>query len=318
MFSLALNTMAALFLCIGIGYFAIKRKMIKTADIDVLNSLVLNITMPCMMIAVFNIELTEKIRNIIPQMFLYGILYNLLLLIMALILVKFIKITPRIRKILITCFFITNAGFIGLPLIASVLGKEALVYATLLTIPLNFFTFTVGVYILQPEGENHISIMKILTTPSMVGIWIGLFILLSQLVWPFTFESNGTITRLPSFLSQTVNMIGAITAPLAMFIVGASLSQTNFKKVLLDGKLHIYSILKLVIAPIIGYYVFGLFVKEDFILSIIVLFIGLPTGTIVAIIAEQFKQDYVYASEVVLITTIYSLVTIPMMFIIFG
>ncbi len=317
MFILAFNTMAALFMCIAIGYFGVKKGFIKEIDIDGLNSLILNITLPSMMIAAFNIEFTPAIQKIIPEMFLYGILYNLFLLAMILIIVKFIKVKEDTKKILITGFFITNAGFIGIPLVASVLGATALLYATLLSIPLNVFTFTLGIYIMQPEGENHISIKKLLTTSSMVGIWIGLFILISQLVVPFTFETNGHITRLPSFLSQTVSMVGAITAPLAMIIVGAGLSHTNFKKVFSDYRLHIYSFLKLIVAPIIGYLIFGLFVEDKSILSIIVLFIGLPTATIVAIIAEQFKQDYVYASEIVLVTTLYSLITIPIIFKIF-
>lgn len=326
MFTLALSTMASLFLCIFVGYYAAKRNIIDENGIDKLNSVLLNITFPLMMIAIFNIELTPEIIEKGIPVFMYGLFYQFILAIIAFGFTQVFDFgTSRSEtfgfkrsKIIQFAMIFTNTGFVGLPLISAVLGAEGLLYASLLNIPFNITCFSVGVYLLQPEGKKGIDFKAIFLTPTMIGIGIGLLLLLSQAVIPGTFDVNGTQTRLPGFLTNTINMIGGITSPLAMIIVGASLVQTNFKSVLSDYRLHLFSLVKLIVAPLIVYFIGRLFIADEQILLIVTIFAGLPTATIVTILSERFGQDYVYASEVVFITTLYSIVTIPILFLLFA
>lgn len=324
MFLLALSTMASLFLCIFAGFYAAKVHIVDEQGMDKLNSLLLNITFPFMMIGIFNIELTpEIIQNGVP-VFFYGIFYQLILTIIAFAFTSVVSFGLEReetfgfdRNIVVRFAMIfTNTGFVGLPLLSAVLGSDGLVYASLLNIPFNIICFTFGVYLLQPKGENNINIKSILFTPVMVGVWIGLLLLLSQLILPGTFEVDGEIVRLPSFLTNTINMIGGITSPLAMIIVGASLKNTNFKRVFTDWKLHLFSLVKLIIAPAIVYFIMRLFIDDSEILLIVTVFAALPTATIATLLTERFGHDYVYASEIVFITTLYSLITIPLVFLI--
>lgn len=325
MFGLALSTMASLFLCIFIGFIAAKRSIIDEQGIDRLNIFLLNVTFPFMMIGIFNIELTPEIIEKGVPIFIYGIIYQMILAVIAFAFTSVFDFgVSRIdtvgfsrNQIVRFLMIFTNTGFVGLPLIGSVLGAEGLLYASLLNIPFNIMCFTFGVYLLQPDGENHISLKSIFLTPAMIGIGIGLILLLSQLVIPGTFEVDGELVRLPVFMTKTINMVGGITSPLAMIIVGASLNKTNFKKVFCDWRLHIFSVLKLLIAPVITYFVCSLFIADPQILLIVTVFAGLPSATVGTILAERFGHDYVFASEVVFITTLYSLITIPLVFLIF-
>lgn len=326
MFILALNTMLSLFLCMFIGYYAAKRNIIDELGIDKLNSLLLNITFPFMMISIFNIELSSAVLEKGIPIFLYGLFYQVVLTIIAYTFTRVINfgiereetVGFERKKIVQFAMIFTNTGFIGLPLIGSVLGSEGLLYASLLNIPFNITCFTFGVYLLQPKGESNINIKSILTTPVMVGIWIGLLLMLSQLVFPGTFEVDGEIVRLPSFLTKTINMVGGITSPLAMIIVGASLKQTNFKRVFCDWKLHLFSLVKLLIAPLLVYLTARQFITDKQILLIVTIFAAIPTATVTTLLAERYGHDYVYASEIVFITTLYSIVTIPLVFLLFG
>lgn len=324
MFLLALSTMASLFLCIFVGFYAAKRNIVDEQGIDKLNSFLLNVTFPFMMISIFNIELTpEIIQNGIP-VFFYGVFYQFILALIAFAFTSVVNFgvereeTFGFNRNVVARFsmIFTNTGFVGLPLLSAVLGSGGLVYASLLNIPFNIICFTFGVYMLQPKGENNINVKSILFTPVMVGVWIGLLLLLSQLVLPGTFEVDGEIVRLPSFLTNTINMIGGITSPLAMIIVGASLKKTNFKRVFSDWKLHLFSLVKLIIAPAIVYFIMRLFIDDSEILLIVTVFAALPTATIATLLTERFGHDYVYASEIVFITTLYSLITIPLVFLI--
>lgn len=326
MFGLALGTMASLFLCIFIGYVAAKRGIIDEQGIDRLNILLLNVTFPFMMIGIFNIELTSEIIEKGVPIFIYGVLYQLILAIIAFVFTKFVDFgveRPETvgfdrNQIVRFLMIFTNTGFVGLPLIGAVLGADGLLYASLLNIPFNILCFTLGVYMLQPEGENHITVKSIFLTPTMIGIGIGLLLLLSQLVIPGTFEVDGEIVRLPGFITKTINMVGGITSPLAMIIVGASLKNTKFISVFSDWKLHLFSVLKLLVAPVITYLIFSLFIADQEILLIVTIFAALPSATVGTILAERFGHDYVYASQVVFITTLYSIITIPLVFLIFG
>ncbi len=316
MFYIALSTMASLFLCIIVGFIAAKQKILNEDTIDKLNVLLLNITFPFMMISIFNIELTSQILNSFIPLFLFGIIYQSLLFIFVVVFIKLVKIDKNQKQVTMFAMVFTNTGFIGIPLIASVFGSEALLYASLLNIPFNITCFSFGVYLLQPKNTNVISIKQILLKPTMVGIWIGCILMLSQLIIPGTFEVDGKIVRLPAFLTRTINMIGNITSPLAMIIVGASLAETKFKNVFTNYKLHAFAFVKSIIAPFLIYLVLKPFIINELILVIVVIFSGLPTATLATVLSEQFKHDYVYASELVFITTLYSLITIPLLLIV--
>lgn len=324
MFVLALSTMASLFLCIFIGYVAAKKNIIDEHGIDRLNVFLLNVTFPFMMMGIFNIELTPEIIEHGIPVFIYGVLYQLVLAVIAFVFTSLIDFGVERtdtfgfdrNQIVRFLMIFTNTGFVGLPLIGAVLGADGLLYASLLNIPFNIICFTFGVYMLQPEGENHITVKSIFLTPTMIGIGIGLILLLSQLVIPGTFEVDGEIVRLPGFITKTINMVGGITSPLAMIIVGASLKNTNFLGVFADWKLHLFSVLKLLVAPLIVYVLFSLFIADAQILLIVTVFAALPSATVGTILAERFGHDYVYASEVVFLTTLYSLITIPLVFLV--
>lgn len=326
MFVLALSTMASLFLCIFIGYIAAKKNIIDEHGIDRLNVFLLNVTFPFMMVAIFNIELTPEIIEKGIPVFMYGVFYQFLLAIIAFGFTKVVNFgverpetvgfdRNQVAKFLM---IFTNTGFVGLPLVGAVLGADGLLYATLLNIPFNILCFSFGIYLLQPQGENHISIKSIFLTPTMIGIGIGLVLLLSQLVIPGTFEVDGEIVRLPGFITKTINMVGGITSPLAMIIVGASLKKTNFIRVFSDWRLHVFSFVKLIIAPIITYLICSLFINDPQILLIVTVFAALPSATVGTILAERFGHDYVFASEVVFISTLYALITVPLVFLIFS
>ncbi len=315
MFAVALNSMLSLFLCMIVGFLGIRFKFLKKEMIPIFNNFLLNITFPAMMISILNIQLTNDILKITPSALALGLLYNIILWIIAIILIKIFRISKDKRSILTFSFIFTNVGFIGFPLIESVFGQQGLVYLSMFNIVFNILAFTFGVYILQENSNEKQSLKKILTTPIMISMWIGLILLFSQIPFPHVFVSEDLgATRLPYFISKALSMIGDITSPLAMIIVGATLAETNIKKVLLDIRLHTFSLFKLILAPLIVYFILRPFVNNDTLLTITVVLSGLPTATLSVILAEEFKLDYVLVSEIVFITTLYSVIITPLLF----
>lgn len=316
MFVTSLTTMITLFLCILVGLLAAKQKIITPNNLPILNNLLLKITMPIMMVTALNIPLTDDILISAPLTILFSFIYNGLLWGLAILFTKLLKVHADLQKIWIFSFIFSNVSFIGFPLVGSIFGADGLVYVTMVNVAFNILVFSLGIFIISPKGSSKLSLKSIFTTPAMIGIEIGLILLFSQLVLPFTFTDGTTTTRLPLFISSTLQMIGNMTPPLAMIIVGVSLSETNLKKVILDKRLHIMSILKLLVAPLIIYVVTSFLINDPIIIGICTIMSGLPTATLGVILSQEYKQDYIYASEIFFITTIYSMITIPILFLI--
>ncbi len=307
MFTLALTTMLSLFLCIGVGFFAAKKNIIDDQSLEHLNKFLINITLPFMMISILNINLTKEILETMPLAIFSGFLYNFILFISAITFVKLLRIDFKKKDIIIFSLIFTNIGFIGIPLIGNVLGQEGLLFTALLNIPFNILTFTLGVIILDPSEHKKINIKKIITQPAIIGIIIGLILLLSQV---FT----GFHSIVPNFLSDTIRAIGSITSPLAMIIVGVSLVDVNFKNLFLNFKLQIITIINLIIAPTIVYIILSLLLDNQTAIRICTIVAALPSATVLVSLAEVFKIDYKYASEVVFSSTLYSIITLPILF----
>lgn len=112
-------------------------------------------------------------------------------------------------------------------------------------------------------------------------------------------------------------MIGGLTSPLSMMIIGASLAVINFKELIKDKQLISFSILKLIVIPLISVGVITMFIQNEMIAGITVLMMAMPVGSMPAILAQEYGGDYELTSKGVALTTILSVVTIPVVFYIF-
>ncbi len=307
MFTLALTTMLSLFLCIGVGFYSAKKNIINDQSLEHLNKFLINVTLPFMMINILNIDLTKEILQTMPLAIFSGFLYNFILFISAIFFVKLLKINLEKKDIVIFSLIFTNIGFIGIPLIATVLGQQELLFTAILNIPFNILTFTLGVIILDPSEHKKVDIKKIITQPAIIGIIIGLGLLLSQV-----FTNNHSI--LPDFLTNTIRAIGNITSPLAMIIVGVSLVDVKFKELFLNFKLQILTIINLIVAPTIVYITLSILLDNEMAIKICTIVSALPSATVLVALAESFNIDYKYSSEIVFSSTLYSIITLPIFF----
>ncbi len=307
MFTLALTTMLSLFLCIGVGFVAAKKNVINDQSLEHLNNFLLYIALPFMMINILNINLTKEILEMMPIAIFSGFLYNFILFFIAVLFVKLLKVDLEKRDILIFSLIFTNLGFIGIPLIGTVLGQESLMFTTLLNIPFNILTFTLGVIILDPSEHKEINVKKILMHPAIVGITIGLLLLGAQFFTNFQ-------SIVPDFLATSIKSIGNMTSPLAMIIVGVSLVDVKFKELFLNIKIQIISIVNLIVAPAIVYITLSILLDNQIAINVCTVVSALPSATMLVPLAESFGIDYKYSSELVFSSTLYSIITLPIIF----
>ncbi len=299
MFNIALNSMLALFSCLLIGLIGTRRKVFNEQMVDGFNKLLLTITVPAMFINAMNIEIENDLLKNGVVAFIAGFIYHILALIVAYVLAKIFRININYKSLWLFGLTFANIAFLGFPLINDLYGSEGIFYCSLFNISFSVFVFTLGVFLMNSGNNTKISIKSVLFNPPLIGVAIGIIIL----VLPF---------NLPIFLDKTVSMLGAITPPLSMIIVGSTLAYTKLTTMFKAKILYGFSLVKLVIIPVIVYLLANAFIDNEMLVVMITVLSGTPSAALTTILAHKYNQDSVLASEMVFITTMISVITLPL------
>lgn len=198
----------------------------------------------------------------------------------------------------------SNAGFIGIPLVTATVGGDAVFYIAFFVAILNILQWVYGVAVITEKK------MKItgstLVHPLILGTVLGLVLF-------FT----GLGAKLPTVVMSTLSGISALNAPLAMLIMGVYLAQADMKSLWTDKHLYILSFVRLVLIPLLtvlllwGMHLLIPALNSTIVLALLIAAIA-PVGANVAVYAQLHNKDYVYASKTVVISTLLSLVSMPL------
>ena len=193
-----------------------------------------------------------------------------------------------------------NNGFVGFPLVAAVYGENAVFFASLSNIPFNLLLYTVGVMLLQKGDKNtKFSIKSVINVP-IVATLIAVVI--------FAFE-----IPMPKLVDDVADTVSAATVPLSMMCVGLSLGSVSLKEALLQPRLYGISLVRLIICPLTVWLVLRMFITNPVILGTIVLLAACPSAIICTILGIQYGRDGVESSEAIFISTMLSMITIPLL-----
>jgi predicted permease len=192
----------------------------------------------------------------------------------------------------------SNCGFIGIPLVDGFFGSEGVFYITAYITIFNLVVWTHGMITVSGKSDRK-SIIKAILSPSVIATVIGFIFFIFRLMLP------DTIYKACSYMAE-------LNTPLAMIVAGSTIAQTNFLKLL--GKIRIYYIafLRLLLVPIVMLFLFSFFDISSTVLLTSVLAAACPTGATVSLFAIRYGKNYLYASEMFAVTTVLSLLTIPL------
>lgn len=305
------NQLIELFIIICLGYLMFKIGILNEAVDKHINSLVVNVTMPCLIIsAVLSIDSASRPSgSTITSLFLVSIGFFLVMPVIAFILVKImlktIHIVPKRQGIYMFMFIFSNVGFMGIPILRAAFGSQADVavfFAAVLNIFFNLAVFTYGVIMIGYGDKAETSFkLKSLLSPGILSSVIGLIIYLFDFHFPASLEA----------VDHTITTIGDLTPPLAMILVGSTLASIPLKEVFNEWRIYVYAVLKQVLFPIAFYPVYRLIMKDDLLFHVMFIELLMPVANIALILCTQYDLDKKFASKVIFISTIMSLVSIP-------
>lgn len=193
----------------------------------------------------------------------------------------------------------SNAGFMGIPLIASVIGQEAVYYAAAFVAVLNILQWTYGVYLITGD-KSAVSVRKILFNPVIISFFIGVILFFLPV-------------KLPVFISEILGTLSQMNAPIAMLTVGFYLAQVSFKELFTDRHGYGVCAVRLLIIPLLTAILLAILPVGDDTLKLTVLILAAaPVGSNVAVYAQIHGGDHKKAVRSVVLSTLMCVVTMPL------
>ena len=204
------------------------------------------------------------------------------------------------------CVGVMNNLLIGLPILQSLYGPTAVLIAGLTSIPFNLTLYTYGVWRLSAEKRSGGALrLKDIFSPSVLATLAALVFFLFSLPVP------GAVSRLMSACA-------GVTMPLSMVVIGVTMGSENLTAALRDRRVYAIALFRLVLAPLVTFLLLRLLTDNALLLKSCVVIAGCPTGIVVPILSLQYGHDASLPSNCVIVTTLLSLVTLPILLLLLG
>lgn len=298
----------------AVGYLMYRCGKISQEGSKALGNLLIYLSLPCVIINSFLVERTpERITG-----FFVSALMAALVLALSMALSRLILGRHAIDNF---SGSFANPGFFGVPLIAASIGSGGVFYIAAFIAFLNLLQWTYGVSLLENSdaqgllpkaGERKKSGganlgrqaaalgLRLIKAPFMVAILIGAFFFL-------------TAVPMPSVVQKCVSYIAGLNTPIAMFSIGIYMAQTDILKMFRKPRLYLVSLVRMVVIPAASIAVLCLLPETMNELKLAVLIAAAcPVGSNVAVYAQLHNRDYAYAVETVVISTLLSIITLPL------
>lgn len=307
-FFAVLQRMIELFLIIVIGYGVRKANVIGTEGRGILTKLVLNISLPgTILSAVMNASSLPESKELIFIVLVAALSY--------VVLFAFAFVTPKLlgvkkEQVGIYRFMMAfgNVGFIGFPVIDAIFGAEAVFYTSVFNLPFNLLCFSVGAAFVKQSSKDAAGQKKekwdakkwrsILVTPCMIASVISVIMAFARL-------------GAPSWLASTASMLGAVTTPVALLIIGMALAEMPVKEMFSNPRIYLFSALRLLALPAVTLLIFSSFVSDPLLLGICTVISAMPVATSGTMLCMQYDSDEKLMAQGTFISTLFAIVTIP-------
>lgn len=296
---LLLQQMIILFIYMAVGFGCAKTGKLDLENSRTVSWLVINIANPALLIS----SAVNGEKGIAPDKLLEAavLAVGMFAVLMALgwIMPKLLRVSEDEAGTYKLMTIFNNIGYMGFPVIAATYGNEALLYAAIFTLPFNMLIYTYGIHIVNQKNSKKADFQwrNILNA----GVVSGIAAIILYL---------GNVP-VPQFFKSTVSGLGALTAPLSMMAIGISLAGIRLRELFSDGKLLVYTAVKLLVIPVAGTLLVTRILDNDLLCHVCMIMLATPVASMVVMLAQQYDSNFELAAKGVALTTMLSVITIP-------
>ncbi len=298
------EVMLVLMLIVLAGLLAGRLGYMDDAFCKKLSSLIVDITCPALILSSTMGEQMPDSQYILPLLLVSTITY-LLLTVVAIFLPRHLTRRHELEGQIGFAIAFGNVGFIGYPIVASMFGHQAVFYAAILNVPNTLFVFVLGSMLIQGGGKLRFNWRLLISTP-MLACYLAIVVVALRL------------DGIPHLISAPLTSIGQITVPAALLIIGANMSKLRLRDMLGGREVYVTALLRLVLVPLVMFFLFQWAGVDPLIVSINTVVIGMPIAAYGTIFCLRYSRDTKWMTEATFITTLLAIVTIPLMSLLFS
>ena len=300
---LLMQQITELFLMIFMGYVIVKARLLKGEDSKVISKIVLYLIIPCVIINAFQVDYTsEKVQGLLLA-FAASVMLQVLLLIIV-----WGAGRMGLNEVEKASVYYSNAGNLIMPIVTFVLGQEWVLYGCVFMSVQIVFVWSHGKWVLSRQSK--IDWKKILLNINMVAVFAGVFLFFTKI-------------RLPQILNQTFGSVGSMIGPASMMVTGMLIAEMSLKDIFTNGRVYFITFLRLIAVPAVALLllkVSGLVNGSpdgNKLLLIVFLAVITPSASTITQMCQVYGNDSQYASAINVMTTLFSIVTMPLMVLLF-
>ena len=299
---LLMQEIVKLFVIMLMGYAVVKTGLMKASDSRSISVVLVYLVIPCVIIHAFQVDCTPDVQR--------GLI--LAAIAAAAIHILFLAITVPLKKLFqldvieqATCIY-SNAGILVIPLVQALLGEEYVIYSSAFIAVQLILLWTHGKNLLC--GGSHLEWKRVLLNVNILSILAGICLFLLQI-------------RLPAGVQDVLGMMNNMIGPLGMLLAGMAIAETSLKSVFLRKRSYLTVVLRLIVYPLLALLLIkGIFLASnagvsdaDSILLTVYLAAITPACATITSMAQLYECDAAYSSSLYVLTTILSIVTMPLM-----
>lgn len=298
-----LQVMVVLFIIVVLGYALCKLGYMGEDFDRKLSSIVVDVTCPLLILSsVMGESLPD--RTLILPLLGVGFLTYVLLLVFGFFVPRLIAADRDDQGMIGFALMFANVGFIGYPIVSSIFGAKAVFYAALLNIPNTFFIFTAGVMLVKGEYSVRKLNLKLLFSPAMIAAFVAALLVALDV-------------HTPEIVARPVTMVGNITVPAALMIIGSSMARLPLHDIIGSPKVYVASVVRLGVVPLSLYFLFKVCGVSDIVNEINTVVIAMPVASFGTMFCMKYGRNPALMTEMTFITTVGSIFTIPLITMLF-
>lgn len=300
--SMIFQQMLVIFVLISVGYVLIKRGILHPDASKSLSAIIANVCNPALMLmSVLDSEVEVTKAQLLQSFWIcLGVYFTLICL--GCIVPRIIRSPKSHRNAYNIMTIFGNVGFIGFPLVAALFGSEGVLYTVVFNVVYSLLIYTYGVFMIDSGDHSGESWKQRLKSLVNVGTVSGILCIIIYL---------GGI-RLPDILNDSVTYMGRSTTFLSMVVIGIRLSQMSLRELLMDVRMYAFILVRQIIVPVALGLVLRQIMKDDVMFGSTVIIIAVPVGNMPLILAESSGKDGTIFSRGIILTTLVSVITIPL------
>lgn len=290
-----LSKVVSMLIMIMVGYAVSKKGRLTALGAAEITDFLLKVVTPCVVVNAFA---DSKGSVSLGEMLLAtAIMIGSMLISMLVSRFTFAKEAPGRKEVLQFSVMFSNMGFMGIPLVQGIVGGKGVVYASFGVVVFNIVSWTYGYRLMNSAGK--ISLRTVLLNPGTIGLLFGLPVYFL----PFA---------LPEFVMEPVRFFAGLNTPLAMLIIGTYIAKVDLKSFATDKSVYWMSAFRLLVVPAVFFALLLLIRPERDLFVSSMIQVAAPTAAVVVLFSVQFGKDSELASKCVAVSTILSLITLPL------